>query len=306
MVPFMELSIDHEMGEALLGKQDFTPGELAAFMGMDGIGIGVYPPIYAEHHVAEDGRSYVGEGLLAGEEDLSMIQLPDPTDDALYDPVKRFVEQYGGEYAVFGSSDIGLSPLLLGMGLTNLAYNLADETGVIEKILDIYTDWSAEVAVRLQQCGVDMIWYTDDIAFNTSLMFSPDFFREVCKPRMKKVMDQIKCPIIYHTDGYIKPVIDDFIDLGVNALHPMDPCALDIEEIKREFGGRVCLMGNIDLRHTLVTGTVEEVREEVRQRIEKIGYNGGYIIASANTITRYCKPENVIAMRDAIAEFRQN
>jgi len=83
----------------------------------------------------------------------------------------------------------------------------------------------------------------------------------------------------------------------------MDPCAVDINDIKNRYGSKICLLGNIDLRHTLVTGTTKEVEEEVKDRINKIGYNGGYIISSANTITNYCKTENVLAMRDAIEKF---
>lgn len=304
-VPFMELGIDHDMGKILLGKDNYEQHELADFMGIDALGVGLYPQIYAHFHTADDGRSYVGEGKLADRDCLSMINLPDPNNDSMYDNVKRMVDAHGKDYAIYANSDIGLSPLLLGMGLENLAYNIADETGVVEEILDIYTEWSSVVAKKVMDAGVDMIWYTDDIAFNTSLMFSPDFFKETCIPRLKKVTDQITIPKIYHTDGFIYPVMEEFIeDLGINALHPMDPGAMDIEQVKKEYGHRVCLMGNIDLRHTLVHGTVEEVEQEVKDRIEKIGYNGGYIISSANTITAYCNPKNIIAMRDAIAKYR--
>ena len=77
----------------------------------------------------------------------------------------------------------------------------------------------------------------------------------------------------------------------------------DIEQVKKEYGSRVCLIGNIDLSYTLVNGTIEEVKNEVRSRIEKIGYNGGYILSSANSITSYCKTENILAMRDALLEY---
>jgi uroporphyrinogen decarboxylase len=256
-----------------------------------------------DRKVSGDGRDYIVGGLLRERSDLGMIKLGNPKDEMLYDEVKRFVDRNGKKYAVFAATNIGLDPLLLGMGLDNFAYALIDDPGLIDEILDIYTDWTSEVVIRLQKAGVDMIWFTDDIAFNTSLMFSPDFFKEIAKPKLKKVMDNVKIPSLFHSDGYILPVMDDLIELGVNGIHPMDPCALDIEKVKQQYGNRVCLVGNIDLRYTLVNATAEEVRQEVKQRIEKIGYNGGYIISSANTITRYCRNENILAMRDAILEY---
>lgn len=302
-VPFMELGIDHEIGVQLLGKEEYTPGELAECLCLDGIGTPFYPRIYTERHTNEDGRSYITGGLLKTRKDLDMIKLDDPSDPKLYDGVKRFVEQYGDRYAIFGATNIGLDPLLLSMGFDGFAYALADDLKLIEKILDIYTDWAAETVMHLQEAGMDIVWFTDDIAFNTSLMFSPAFFREVAVPRLQKVMRNVKVPSMYHSDGNIMAVMDDLINLGFNGIHPMEPGAVDIVEVKKQFGHKVCLVGNIDLRHTLVNGTVEEVEQEVRDRIEKVGYNGGYILSSANSLAKYCKVENVLAMRDAVLKY---
>jgi len=302
-VPFMELGIDYDIGARILGKNDYTQFELAEFLKLDGIGTTCYPILYAQYQKGEDGRNYIVGGTLKDESDLARIQLDDPRDDSKYDHVKRIVEENNGRLAVFGATNIGLDPLLLGMGLDNFSYALVDDPGLVEKILDIYTDWAADTVEKLQDCGVDIIWFTDDIAFNTTLMFSPQFFREIAMPRLRKVMERVKVPTIYHSDGNIAPVIDDLIDLGINGIHPIDPSALDIEDVKRRFGSRICLVGNIDLRYTLVSGTVDEVKAEVKDRIEKIGKDGGYILCSANTITNYCKPENVMAMRDALLEY---
>jgi uroporphyrinogen-III decarboxylase len=301
-VPFMELGIDYAMGQQLLKKDEYTPIELAKFLHLDGIGTGCYPNLYAKRET-KGNRSHIVGGMIETRDNLSMIKLTDPKAPEMYENLKRYVEEYGKDLAIFGATNIGLDPVLLGMGLDNFSYALADDINLIEEILDIYVEWAAQVVVQMQKIGVDIVWFTDDIAFNTSLMFAPDFFREIAVPRLRKVMEEVKVPTIYHSDGNILPVIDDLIQLGINGLHPMDPCALDINEVKKNYGHKACLVGNIDLRHTLVTGTKEEVDSEVRDRIEKVGYNGGYIISSANTITDYCKAENVIAMRDAIDKY---
>jgi uroporphyrinogen decarboxylase len=89
----------------------------------------------------------------------------------------------------------------------------------------------------------------------------------------------------------------------MNGIHPIQPSAMDINLLKQKYGQRVCIVGNIDLDYTLPTGTVEEVDAEVRDRIEKVGRGGGYMISSANSITDYCKVENVRAMAQAIRKY---
>ncbi|HSB07448.1 MAG TPA: uroporphyrinogen decarboxylase family protein, partial [Thermodesulfobacteriota bacterium] len=83
-------------------------------------------------------------------------------------------------------------------------------------------------------------------------------------------------------------------------LHPVQPSAMDIKQVKAQYGGRICLLGNIDLDYTLTLGTPEEVDKEVKERIAVAGQGGGYIITSANSLPDYCKTENVWAMSRAI------
>jgi len=302
--PFMELAVDEAIGRAVTGMDDYGPKELAEALHLDGVSAGsAYPEILVRRHISPEGRSMITGGLLQNRSDLKRITLRDPCDDSHYDDIKRNVDHCGAERAVFGATNIGLDPLLLGMGIDNFAYALADDVKLIEEILDIYTEWAALAALKLQACGVDFIWFTDDLAYNSSMMFSPSFFREIAMPRLKKVTAGLKIPTVFHSDGWITPILDDIAELGIDAIHPIDPSALDIRSVKESHGSKFCLIGNIDLRHTLVSGAVEDVRAEVAERIRTIGYNGGYIVSSANSITNYCKVENVLAMRDAVEEF---
>jgi uroporphyrinogen decarboxylase len=75
---------------------------------------------------------------------------------------------------------------------------------------------------------------------------------------------------------------------------------MDLAATKKEFGSKICLIGNIDLRTTLVSAPLEVVRQEVRQRFSEAGKGGGYICSSANSLAEYCRTENILAMRDEI------
>jgi uroporphyrinogen-III decarboxylase len=134
-------------------------------------------------------------------------------------------------------------------------------------------------------------------------MFSPKIFREHFLPRMKRVAEKIRIPWIYHSDGNLMPILDDLLTLGMNGLANIEPNAMDILELKKKYGTRICLVGNIDLHYTLTQGTPDETEAEVKKRIEEIGPGGGYILASSNSLTPYCKPENVLAMNRALLKY---
>ena len=112
-------------------------------------------------------------------------------------------------------------------------------------------------------------------------------------------------PFIMHSDGRLWPVLDDLIALGVNALHPIEPKAMDIFELKEKVGHKIALFGNIDLGYTLTErlGSPQAVRKEVRQKIRSLAPGGGYAVASGSGATRYVSLENFNAMREATFEY---
>jgi uroporphyrinogen decarboxylase len=120
---------------------------------------------------------------------------------------------------------------------------------------------------------------------------------------MKKVIDAMQRPAIYHSDGNILPLMEDIIGLGVKGVANVEPAAMDIEQLKRDFGNRITIVGNIDLNYTLSNGTPEETGEEVRRRIKTIGPGGRYILASANSLPHYVKSANVRAMGEALLKY---
>ncbi len=130
-----------------------------------------------------------------------------------------------------------------------------------------------------------------------------NMYHEFFQPYQKMVADAIKKPWIFHSDGNILPILDGILTLGMDGIHSIQPSAMDINEVKRRYGEKICIIGNIDLDYTLTQGTLEEVDQEVKERINYVGRNGGYIISSANSLTEYCKTENVWAMAEAIKKY---
>jgi len=169
-------------------------------------------------------------------------------------------------------------------------------------MLDRYTDWTVAVLDEYQKLNFDFVLCGDDVAHKTGPFMSPGVFRDMFWPRMKRVADAIRVPWIQHCDGDLMPIMKDWLALGMNAIHPIEPGAMDIFALKRRFGHRLCLCGNFDI-NILSLGTPEETWEEVRHKMAALMPGGRYVAASSTSIPFYVKPENFRAMVEAIGEF---
>jgi len=187
------------------------------------------------------------------------------------------------------------------MGFETFSYALADDPSLIDAIFDkIFDVVNREYEDAIQRESIGAIWYLDDIGVKDRLMVSPVFLRKALFPRMKIFAEGCKkkgIPFLYHTDGNITRVFEDIMDMGVNALHPIEPLAMDIYEIKKRVGGKLCLIGNIDV-DLLLRGTPEEIEEDTKKHLRELGPGGGYVLGSSNSIHRTIRVENYRAMLD--------
>lgn len=194
------------------------------------------------------------------------------------------------------------------MGFTHFCYCLYEDTGLVEEFFRQIGETVciiAERAVELVGKKVGAIWYADDLAFNTGTLVNPQVYRKYLFPWVKRLSDlsgKLDAPFLYHTDGNLWSIFDDFYDLGVNAIHPLEPKSMNAEEVKEKQGHRFCLIGNIEL-DLLSRGTPDEVDALVKDRIETLGCNGGYCAGSSNTIPYFVKPENFKAMVEAVFKY---
>ena len=315
-VPYCEIGIDRALARKLMGwvepgnqaasmeTNPYTIEEaraLAAELGMDNLYYVLRAPVYAERLPGEDGRLFYGPGQIRSEADLSLLQLPDPYDDSLYEGARQFAEQKG-DYAAWFITRIGIFPTMLSMGMEHFSLALYDNRPLVEEILDRYCDWAAVVAERVCRLGFDVYVSTDDMAFKTGPFFSLKLFREMVLPRFRRVAERISLPWVLHSDGNVLPFLPDLLDLGIAGLNPIEKGAMDIQTVKRAYGDRLCLLGNVDL-NLLGLGSPAQVEAEVRELIGAVGPGGGYVVTSGNSLAGYVKPENVRAMVAAVRRY---
>ena len=317
-VPWIENYISNEVMAGLAGNTDFvhatysqkieTPGmirippEIHRLIPLDNISYDLAPPRFAKTERI-DGHDHITEGLIKEQADLRYLDaLPDPDDEALYRPAEEFLRRYKGDLAAIATVRTGPGNTYLSMGIDRFCTKLVTDPGLVRDVLWRFSHWSRRVAINMQELPFDLFFIPDDIGFGHAPMISPAHFREFCVPVMRNVMDAVKLPVIYHSDGNIMPLMEEIIGLGVAGIANMEPGPMDIEEVKRLYGDRVTIVGNIDLHYTLTKGTPEETRDEVRRRIEALAPGGRYILASANSLPNYVKPANVRAMGEALMQ----
>jgi uroporphyrinogen decarboxylase len=314
-VPFMDFA-DTIVKQKIMGTEEIDEAEFAKKIGMDAIYFVDYcTPLFCKSHSgAEDvpkafgmtgETEFIGEGLIRTEKDLDKIVLPNPHDDSFYDPAKRFMEKYhDSDLAIYaGLRPFGMFNTIYSMPMMDFAVALHENLKLIDTMMNIFIEWNLVVIDKLQHFGLDFIATYNDMAYKEGPLVSPQVFREVFLPKMKVVADAIKLPWAFHSDGNLTIVMEDLLTLGMNCVNPFEPPCMDLKVAKEKWGDRICLWGNIDLVNTLPYGTVEEVEAEVKQRIRDAGVGGGYICATANSITGFCKIENVFAMTNAVQKY---
>lgn len=184
-------------------------------------------------------------------------------------------------------------------GMQHLLTDYILDPGLVHDLARISTDFdmaAIDIAIKVGADGVIMV---GDLAGEQTTMMSPDQFREYIKPYESEIVNYAHkkgIKIVKHSDGNIWSILDDFLEIGFDGAHPIQPQCMDIAEVKEYLGGRMCILGNIDCRVLLPFGTEEEVRQSVKETIEKAAPQGGYIITSSNSVHPGVKPENYITM----------
>lgn len=246
--------------------------------------------------------------------DVDGFAWPDPTHPSRYMGLgERARALHGGaDHAVALTAWLG--PVHLSQFMRGYAEWLEDliaRPAFVEALLGRFVGLWIEAMDRvLTECAgeVDVVLFGDDIATQTGPVFRPQLYRRFVKPHHKRMVETVKRhgkPVLYHSCGSVYSFLPDLIDIGIDALNPVQVSAarMDTACLKREFGRDLAFWGGIDTQRVLSRGTPAEVREEVRRRIADLASGGGYVLCAVHNIQPEVPPENVVAMYEAALEF---
>jgi len=174
-----------------------------------------------------------------------------------------------------------------GSHMLDFAYRMADEPEALHAQALAMMTGAIERNKRMLAGGLDGFILCSDYCFNQGPFLSPSQFAEFITPYLARIIENIRAGggfAIKHTDGNIMPIIDQLVDAGPHALHSLDPQAgVDIAGVKRRYGDRVCLIGNVNCG-LMDTGTDAEVIESARYALRHGMPGGGYIFSTSNCI----------------------
>jgi len=202
--------------------------------------------------------------------------------------------------AVVANIHGGFSSGYLSCGIENFFLGMFRYPNQIRTLMSTFTNFWIELSKQLIDVGVHVIGVGDDLADKHAPFLSPADWRRLVKPGLEQIAHEVKKRqglVFFHSDGNINPVLDDIAGMGFDGLHSMEPLAkMDIGSIKKKYGKKLCLLGNIDCSQTLCRAPLTKVAQETRAVIRDASPEGGHILSSSNSLHSAVRLENYLTM----------
>jgi uroporphyrinogen decarboxylase len=189
--------------------------------------------------------------------------------------------------------------------MEQLLLDFADASPFAAGLLDRIADIREVQARRYAESGADVICMGDDVGTQRGMLMSVRMWRTWLKPRLARVIAAARAArpdvlVFFHSDGNVTAIVEDLVEIGVDILNPVQPECMDPVALRARFGRRLCLWGTIGTQSTFPFGSPEDVRREVRTRIETVGRGGGLFLSPTHMIEPEVPFANIAAFVDAV------
>jgi uroporphyrinogen decarboxylase len=250
-------------------------------------------------------ESYPIEG---GYEALAAYPFPDPNRAGRFDAADERLKQRGDHYVQAVVWFTLFERLWMLRGFNNMLMDPYTDEENFARLRDRVVEYNLAIIDQWTRRGVDAVFFSDDWGCQRGLLMNPDDWRRFYKPSYKRMFQRVRAGgahVWMHLCGNITAILPDLIEIGLNVLNPVQPQAMDVRELARKFGGRVCFNGGVDVQGTLVRGTPADVKREVHELVSLFGkFNGGYIGGTSHSVMPETPLDNVIAMYEAFSEYQ--
>jgi uroporphyrinogen decarboxylase len=194
------------------------------------------------------------------------------------------------------------------MDFEALSMNIFMDPDLVHEMTGAFTDWAlAAAALAWETGGVDAFHISDDWGGTNGLLISPDHFREFFTGPFNRLVSGLKSygvPVIMHNDGNLWEILDDLVETGINAYHPVEKAAtMDLVTVKEKYRGKICPIGNLNNKTTMVTGSPEDVIRETLECLRTAAPGGGYIISTDHSLHDDIPLENALALIDTVMKY---
>lgn len=170
-------------------------------------------------------------------------------------------------------------------GLERFLLDMEERPSWAHELLDRLTSLASGNGDILARAGIDILCLGDDVGMPGTMMMSPALWRRYFRPGMNAIIESARrinsdIQVVYHSDGCIEPILPDLVELGVNAINPVQPEHMDAVSIRRRFGDALALWGTVGTQTGFATARPGAIREEVAHRIRTLG-RGGLVLSPA-------------------------
>jgi hypothetical protein len=257
----------------------------------------------------DDGHGGKTEGypLEAGYDLLDSYRFPDPEDPKRFVRADKELPNAGGRYTKGSVWFTLFERLWMLRGFNNMLMDPYVDEVNFSRLRDRILEINLSLIDHWIERKVHAVYFSDDWGCQRGLLMNPDDWRKFYKPAYAAMFDRVRrggSHVWMHLCGDVTEIIPDLIECGLNVLNPVQPQAMDVRRLSREFGGKVCFWGGVDVQGTLIRGTQEDVKQEVRNLVDLFGrFNGGYIGGTSHSVMPETPLDNVIAMYEAFVEY---
>lgn len=290
-------------------------------VGIDAIGIdlkgGFKEEVFKDSQGRKLHRNIFGVVSLVSENELTNFYIDHPLKhievenypfpevrEEEFDKVERFRKKYE-DYCVVGFSLQAFETACALFGYNEIFRLMVTEPKKVDYVLDKLFEITYKQAKLLVEADVDQVYNGDDVGAQTTMLISPSQWRRFLKSRYEKLANIIHkggAFFHFHSDGWIEPIVQDLIEVGVDVLEPLQPESMNVRKIKEKFGDKLSFEGGIGVQ-TLPFKNKEEVEKEVKEVIKVLGPTG-YTLRPSHTILRGTPIENIIALYEAANKYR--
>lgn len=238
------------------------------------------------------------DGVIKCRDDLKKIKFTNV--EHIVEDAKEFLKTKG-DFAAGAEVFMGIDPAMHSMGVETFLCACLEDPEFVEEFLGMVCTHFADVIGELCKLDFDYVFTPDDIAYHTTTMFSPRVYRDILLPQTRKVAEKITKPWIYHSDGNLMPIWDDLLSQGMDAIHPLEPGAMDLVMLRDKYKDRVTFVGGVSLAN-LECGEPEDTINDTLAMLDLFKGKASYMMATCNSVTENVKPENLKAMLDTLKE----
>ncbi len=258
--------------------------------------------------VEEEGY-YTAHNPLAESKDLEAFDWPDPQAPGLLDEAIAKINTDGGQHFIAPNFGWALFERAWSLrGFDTFLLDMAMDPDFCADLLERVTEIQLALIKRFVAQGVDGGYFGDDYGAQVSLLFSPEMWRQMIKPRLARLFAPFReagLPILMHSDGKIAPILADLVEIGLTTLNPVQPEVLDHVWLKSTFGNQLAYYGGVSTQTVLPYGSPGEVKAAAQKCMAELAPDGtGLLLAPSHRMMGDIPMENVAALLEVFEELK--